>query len=139
MPLSTYTVRIRNNGKETFSGHMKLRQFGIKFEEKIKQLGGITWGAAIRFIKYLRKCGKKDSKKRREKKLDGFIYLGGRHQIHLKKACLERTLAGPIVLEGVQEEGGTLLHHVLLHEHVHNLGSVRQRLVVLRCNSWTSV
>jgi hypothetical protein len=81
----------------------------------------------------------KFEKEEGRKKRDGFIYLGSRHQIHLEEPGLQRSLAGPIVLEGVEEEGGALLHHVLLHEHVHNLGRVRQRLVVLRSNSWTSI
>ena len=46
-------------------------------------------------------------------------------------AYLERTLGRPVVLEGVQEEGRALLHHVLLHKHVHNLVDVGQGLVIL--------
>ncbi len=80
-------------------------------------------------VPYLRKCGEK-IRKSGEKKT--WYYLWSRHQIHLEEAGLKRSLAGPIVLESVEEEGGALLHHVLLHEHVHNLGRVRQRLVVLR-------
>jgi hypothetical protein len=60
-------VRIRNNGKETFSGHMKLRQFGKKFEEKIKQRSGITWGGRHQIHTVAEKVREKDSKKRIEK------------------------------------------------------------------------
>ena len=35
--------------------------------------------------------------------------------------------AGTVVLEGIQQEGGALLHHVHLHEHVHNLSGGGRR------------
>ena len=54
------------------------------------------------------------------------MYLWCSHEVHLEEACLKRALAGTVVLEGIQEEGGTLLDHVHLHEHIHNLYSKRR-------------
>ena len=61
---------------------------------------------------------------------DGVRHLGGGHQVHLQQPGLEGTLGRPVVLQGVQEEGGALLDHVLLHEDVHDLTDVSQGLVV---------
>ncbi len=48
-------------------------------------------------------------------------YLRGSHEVHLKEACLQRPFSGAVVLEGIQQERGTLLNHVHLHEHINNL------------------
>ena len=60
-----------------------------------------------------------------------WTYLWSSHKVHLQKPGLEGSLCRSVILEGVQEEGGTLLDHVLLHEHVHDLVDVGQRLVIL--------
>ena len=49
------------------------------------------------------------------------VYLWGVDQIHLQQACLQRPLSRPVVLQGIQEEGGTLLDQVILHKHVNDL------------------
>ena len=56
--------------------------------------------------------------------------LGRCHQVHLKQPRLQRTLGRTVVLECVEEEGSALLHHVLLHEHIDDLGDVCQGLIV---------
>lgn len=48
-------------------------------------------------------------------------YLWCVHQIHLQQACLQRTLHGPVVLQGIEQEGRALLDQVVLHEHVNDL------------------
>lgn len=40
------------------------------------------------------------------------------------------TFGGPVVLQCIQQESGALLHHILLHEDVHDLVDVSQRLLV---------
>ena len=50
-----------------------------------------------------------------------YTYLRSSHQVHLEEACLECSLPWSVVLESIKQEGGTLLHHVHLHEHVYNL------------------
>lgn len=50
-----------------------------------------------------------------------YMYLRGSHQVHLEQPGLEGALSWSVVLEGIEKEGGTLLHHVHLHEHIHNL------------------
>lgn len=52
---------------------------------------------------------------------DGVGHLRSGQQVHLQQACLQRSLGRTVVLESVQQERRALLHHVLLHEDVHNL------------------
>ena len=55
-------------------------------------------------------------------------YLWSSHQVHFEEPGLEVTLPRTVVLEGVQQEGRTLLYHVHLHEDIHNLsGGGRER------------
>lgn len=54
--------------------------------------------------------------------------LGRRHQVHLEQARLQVALGGPVVFEGVEQEGCALLHHVLFHENVDDLVNVGQGL-----------
>ena len=49
------------------------------------------------------------------------VYLWGVDQVHLQQACLQRPLSRPVVLQGIQEERGTLLDQVILHKHVNDL------------------
>lgn len=49
------------------------------------------------------------------------------HEVHLQQASLQRTLRGPVVLQGVQQEGRALLNQVVLHEHVHDLHAEERR------------
>ena len=52
-------------------------------------------------------------------------HLRSSEEVHLQEACLELPLIGTVVLEGIQQEGGTLLDQVHLHEHINNLRGVR--------------
>ena len=52
---------------------------------------------------------------------DGVGHLRGGQQVHLEQTCLQRSLGRTVVLQSVQQEGSALLHHVLLHEDVHDL------------------
>ena len=61
---------------------------------------------------------------------DGVSHLRRGHQVHLQQASLQGTLGRPVVLQSVQEEGGALLDHVLLHEDVHDLTDVSEWLVI---------
>ena len=54
-------------------------------------------------------------------------HLWSSEEVHLQEACLELSLVGTVVLEGIQQQGGALLNHVhlgVMHEHINNL-SVR--------------
>ena len=57
-----------------------------------------------------------------------YMYLRGGHQVHLEQPCLEGALSRSVVLEGIEKEGGTLLHHVHLHEYIHNLREVNKKV-----------
>ena len=56
-----------------------------------------------------------------------YTYLRSSHQVHLEEACLEWPLPGSVVLESIEQEGGTLLYHVHLHEHVYNLWTTNNK------------
>lgn len=43
------------------------------------------------------------------------------HQVHLQKAGLQGSLSGTVILQSIQQEGGTLLDQVVFHKHVHYL------------------
>lgn len=58
--------------------------------------------------------------------------MGRGHQVHFEKARLQRPLRRPVVLQRVEQESGALLHHVLLHEDVHDLSDFGERFVVLQ-------
>lgn len=47
--------------------------------------------------------------------------LRSMHEVHLQEAGLQRSLRGTIVLQSIKQEGSALLHHIGLHEHIHNL------------------
>lgn len=47
--------------------------------------------------------------------------LGRVDEVHLEEASLEVSLLGLVVLQGVEEERGSLLDHVLSSEDVDNL------------------
>ena len=68
----------------------------------------------------------------------GRSYLRGVHQVHLQQAGLQRALGGPVVLQGVQQEGGALLDQVVLHEHVHDLGTHTTTRQVSTRTDWSS-
>ena len=59
-------------------------------------------------------------------------HLGRGHQVHFEEPRLQGPLRGPVVLQRVEEERGALLHHVLLHEDVHDLGDLCERLIILQ-------
>lgn len=51
------------------------------------------------------------------------------NEVHLKQTGLQMSLGGPVVLQGIQQEGGALLDQVALHEHVHDLRRSRKEEV----------
>ena len=55
---------------------------------------------------------------------DSIRHLRGVHKVEFKKPCLEMTLFGLVIFEGVQEEGGGWLDHILRHEDVNDLEPV---------------
>lgn len=63
---------------------------------------------------------------------NGVRHLSSRHQVHLQQTCLQRTFGRTVVFQGVQQKCSALLHHVLLHEDVHDLqelnGKIQQTL-----------
>uniref|UniRef100_A0A8W7PT82 Uncharacterized protein n=1 Tax=Anopheles coluzzii TaxID=1518534 RepID=A0A8W7PT82_ANOCL len=61
---------------------------------------------------------------------DRVRHLRRRHQVHLEQARLQGPLRRAVVLERVEQERRALLHHVLLHEDVHDLVDVGERLLV---------
>lgn len=58
-------------------------------------------------------------------------YLRSGHEIHLEQSCLESSLTGPVVFEGIEQERCALLYHVLLHKDVDNLIDIGEWLIVL--------
>ena len=70
--------------------------------------------------KDIKRVMKRDSERESERQYV-CVYLWGVHEVHLQQASLQGPLGGPVVLQGVQQEGGALLDQVVLHEHVHDL------------------
>mmetsp|Transcript_743 Transcript_743/g.1768 ORF Transcript_743/g.1768 Transcript_743/m.1768 type:complete len:258 (-) Transcript_743:1251-2024(-) len=62
---------------------------------------------------------------------DGLRHLGGLLQVHGQELRLQSRLVRPVCLQGIQEDRGSLLESVLIHENLDHLVDVNERNSVL--------